>query len=342
MTHRTTVIADHHKSVFVCQILDHQTGESRRATLGSNHQALRPFLEGLPRPAQVFIEACRSWEWVADLCEDLSIDFGLVDPRQMPEISKSLKKTDRADVEAMVKRFLVTGLPQARAASRSQRELRLLTRELCTLRSQHRVHLQRIHALVDAHGCPGNMKLFASPEWRERMKSQLPPDAWFTLELQLERWDLNEQQRRQLEERVRARSSNNEDIQLLQSIPGIGPIIGATIFAEILDIKDFSSARQFAAFTGLVPRVRSSAGKARIGKITKSGPASLRWALTQAVMCSHGSKKPTDHYLVYKRKRAKRKAYKDALCIGAHKLARVIWAMLTRRTEYKAVSSIAS
>jgi len=50
--HRTIVVADHHKSVFVCQVLDRETGEVRRMTLGSRRQELQPFLEDASaRPA---------------------------------------------------------------------------------------------------------------------------------------------------------------------------------------------------------------------------------------------------------------------------------------------------
>ena len=89
MTHRMTVIADHHKSVFVCQVLDHATGEVQQATLQSRREELRPFLAALEGPVRVFVEACRSWEWVCDLCTELEIEFHLIDPRQMPEIGKS-------------------------------------------------------------------------------------------------------------------------------------------------------------------------------------------------------------------------------------------------------------
>ena len=153
MTHRTTVIADHHKHIFVCQVLDHETGEVSTATLDARRDVLRPFLDALPGPARLFVEACRSWEWVCDLCEDLGIEFHLIDPRRMPEIAKSNKKSDRADVEAMVRRLMVCGkLPESRVASRSERELRGLTRELSSLRRLNKVLLNQIHAAVDAHG----------------------------------------------------------------------------------------------------------------------------------------------------------------------------------------------
>ena len=45
--HRTIVVADHHKFVFVCQVLDRETGEVLRRTLSSRRSELQPFFAGL-------------------------------------------------------------------------------------------------------------------------------------------------------------------------------------------------------------------------------------------------------------------------------------------------------
>ena len=105
--HRTIVVADHHKSVFVCQVLDRETGEVSRKTLSSRRTELEPFLQELAGPVLVYVEACRAWEWVSDLCEELDVELRLVNPSKMPEIWRSTKKTDRADVEVMVQRLQV-------------------------------------------------------------------------------------------------------------------------------------------------------------------------------------------------------------------------------------------
>ncbi|MCB9889325.1 MAG: hypothetical protein H6836_07080 [Planctomycetes bacterium] len=122
--YRTVVIADHHKSVFVCRTVDTQTGETELRTLNATREELQALFTELPRPAVLFVEACRSWEWVSDLCEDQVMDMRLVDAAKMPEIWRSNKKTDRQDVEAMLERWLVTGqLPESHCATEAQREL---------------------------------------------------------------------------------------------------------------------------------------------------------------------------------------------------------------------------
>jgi hypothetical protein len=172
--HRTIVVADHHKSVFVCQVLDRETGEVVKATLGSRRQELEPFLAELARPALVCVEACRAWEWVSDLCEELGVDLRLVNPSKMPEIWRSTKQTDRADVEVMIQRLQVMGeLPESHRMTRPQRELRSLTRRLGDFRQQRRRILNQIHAIIDSNGMPAKKESFAQEPWRQEMKAKL-------------------------------------------------------------------------------------------------------------------------------------------------------------------------
>ena len=61
-----------------------------------------PFLTALAGPTRTFVEACGGWEWVSNLADEIGAEFKLVNPREMPEIAKSAKKTDRKDVEKML------------------------------------------------------------------------------------------------------------------------------------------------------------------------------------------------------------------------------------------------
>ena len=333
--HRTVVVADHHKSVFVCQVLDRETGETEKRMLKSCRSELEPFLAKLSGPVLVFVEACRAWEWVSDLCEDLGVDLKLVDPAKMPEISRSAKKTDHHDVAAMMQRLLAVGeLPQSYRASRSERELRGLTRQLSDLRHARRDLCNRIHALIDSQGWPARKKSFEKADWRSEMEKRLTKDWWLVLESLLLQLDMVSVLKLRLEQTIGERMKGREDYQRLSAIPGIGPVLGATILAESAGIQRFKKARHFAAYTGLVPRVRSSAGKARLGRITRAGPADLRWALGQAVIVASRAKQSTEVSRMYRRKRERGKAGKLAVCAAAHKLARVVHVLLTRNEVF--------
>ncbi len=92
------------------------------------------------------------------------------------------------------------------------------------------------------------------------------------------------EQIKQTEALIREHINNHPDLkqqsELLDSIPGIGETTAALLLAEIVNIKAYKSARQVAAYAGLVPRERRSGSSVR-GRVclSKIGNARLRKAL---------------------------------------------------------------
>jgi transposase len=70
-------------------------------------------------------------------------------------------------------------------------------------------------------------------------------------------------------------------VQQLQTVHGIGPVVGLMLRAEIGDIRRFPTPGHLASYAGLVPAVDSSADRYRYGRITKDGSPWLRWALVE-------------------------------------------------------------
>jgi transposase len=83
-----------------------------------------------------------------------------------------------------------------------------------------------------------------------------------------------EKTRRQIRDHIDDDPDLKNNAKLLQSIPGIGAATAALLLAELGDMKQFNSARQVAAFAGLVPRIRESGtsvrGRARLSKVGSS------------------------------------------------------------------------
>ena len=89
-----------------------------------------------------------------------------------------------------------------------------------------------------------------------------------------------------LEKQIDALAKEIEEYRIIQSIPGVGEKIAATIISEIGEIDRFNHPKKLVAFVGVDPSVHSS-GKftATINRITKHGSSRLRHALYQAVSC---------------------------------------------------------
>src|SRR5664280_3822042 len=69
----------------------------------------------------------------------------------------------------------------------------------------------------------------------------------------------------------------------VQTIPGMGPTLGAVFVAEIGDVRRFRGPTQLTSWAGLTPRHRESATTVHGGRITKQGSRLIRWAAIEAV-----------------------------------------------------------
>ena len=81
---------------------------------------------------------------------------------------------------------------------------------------------------------------------------------------------------KEIEAATLAWHKDNEASRRLATIPGIGPITASAIVATLTDPSQFHSARQFAAWIGLIPKQNSSGGKERQGGISEQGDRCLR------------------------------------------------------------------
>jgi transposase len=71
-------------------------------------------------------------------------------------------------------------------------------------------------------------------------------------------------------------------VSLLGTIPGIGPLLGLTIAAEIGDVARFQSPPKLTGYSGLAPRVKQSGQRSRSGELWKAGSRMLRFAAVEA------------------------------------------------------------
>lgn len=138
-----------------------------------------------------------------------------------------------------------------------------------------------------------------------------------------------------LRSQIDALAEEVEAYQIIQSIPGIGGKIAATILSEIGEIHRFNHAKKLVAFAGIDPSVYSS-GKftATTNRITKRGSKKLRHALYLAVLC--GLKKTGNKKLreFYDKKREAGKPYRVALIACVNKLLHWIYALLVKQERF--------
>jgi transposase len=136
---------------------------------------------------------------------------------------------------------------------------------------------------------------------------------------------------------------HNELSRRLVEIPSIGPIGASLLAMKVPDPKMFRSGRDFAAWIGLTPKDHSTAGKARLGVITRAGDEMLRsvlvvgaTALIQQVNRGRGHPWPWLVELI------KRKPPKLVAVALANKMARVAWKLMVSGERYNPAQARAS
>jgi len=86
-----------------------------------------------------------------------------------------------------------------------------------------------------------------------------------------------------LSEVIASLLAGDRGYQVIQQLPGIGPVLAAVITAEIGDVTRFKNAGQLCSWAGLTPRHREPDTKVARGHVTKQGSRLLRWALIEAI-----------------------------------------------------------
>ena len=82
---------------------------------------------------------------------------------------------------------------------------------------------------------------------------------------------------------ARTRLAKDPGYVAVQTIPGIGPTLGAVFVAEIGDVARFATADKLTCWAGLTPRHHESDTKIHRGRITKQGSPIVRWAAVESV-----------------------------------------------------------
>ena len=136
--------------------------------------------------------------------------------------------------------------------------------------------------------------------------------------------------------KLKTLAAESDRARRLQTMPGVGPLTAVAVEAFGPDMTQFKTGRDFAAWLGLAPKQHSSGGKERLGQMTKAGQADIRRLLIIGAMSRLnwlGQRTITEGGWL-SRMLARKPKMLVAIAL-ANKMARQIWAMLTKNEDYK-------
>lgn len=292
-------------------------------------------------PCLIAMEACGSAHYWGREFKKLGHQVVLMAPQFVKPYVKS-GKNDANDAEAICE-----------AASRpSMRFVALKTAEQQAGQALHRVRsrlvkartalINEVRGLLSEFGIIGTTK--GANACRRLLREALEdaenglPDTLRELLAELAE-ELDEQNAHiaKLDAHIKRQCTHDERIKRLLPIDGIGPISASAIVAAVGEASQFRSGRDLAAWLGLVPNQHSSGGKERLGAISKRGDAYLRTLMIHGARAAvNACTNKTDRKSEWVKALMRRRNKNIATVALANKNARIIWAVLTRETAYRA------
>ena len=292
------------------------------------------FFASLP-PTVVGMEACGAAHHWARVLRGLGHEVRLPPPQYVkPYVKRG--KNDAADAEAICEAMSRPSMRfVAVRTAENQAELMLHgVRDL--LIKQRTMLLNAVRGHAAEFGVVGAKGRWRMAELLERIaiNAAVPPLAPAIFARLADQIDSLNAQLTELDRRLRAWHRGNERSRRLAGIPGIGPIIATALAMKVPDPSVFRSGRHFAAWLGLTPKDHSTAGRQRLGIITRAGDETLRRLLVSGAMALIKGAKPgcASPWLLALLARKPKKLAAVAL---ANKTARIAWVILARGETYR-------
>jgi transposase len=293
-------------------------------------------------PTVIAIEACGASHHWARLLQSFGHTVKLIAPQLVkPYVKRG--KNDAADAEALCEamsrptmRFVPVKTAEQQATLMVVGVRDRLIRNRTQLANAIRGHAAEF-GLTAAKGMAHLVPLLE----RIQADESLPALARELFAMQAQEYAQQQAQIDEIEAKLMAWHKADESSRRLAKIPSVGPIGAMLLRMKAPDPALFQSGRQFAAWIGLTPKDHSTAGKVRLGVITRAGDEGLRSVLvagaTAVIRHALSSGKASPWLLEL----LKRKSPKLAAVALANKTARIAWKMMLTGETYTAKTAAA-
>ena len=336
----TTYGLDLAKSVMQLHWVDMETGEIHRKQL--KRRALLEFFVNR-QPGLIAMEACGTSHYWARELRKLGHEVRLIAPQFVRPFVKT-NKNDAADAAAIWEAVQRPDMRFVAVKTEEQQSVLTLHRMRSQLIKIRTMQVNQIRGLLYEFGADlpqGRQRgLKEVPDALTDLEGTVSPMMLDTMRQQLKRLGEMDKDIAEIEKRLLLWKKDQEAVTRLMAIPGVGLLTATALIATVGDMKSFRSGREFAAFLGLVPRQSGTGGRVRLLGISKRGDSYLRSLLV------HGARVVVNFQIRNRNpwidKLLSRRPHNVAVVAQANKMARTIWALLARDTEYEAQYTVAT
>jgi transposase len=244
------------------------------------------------------------------------------------QIAEARVKTDKQDIECLIRLLIVGMVPEVWVPPAHVRELRGMIAYRNRLVKTGAMIRNRLHSLLHRHNLPLPESGLCDRAWWENQSISKLEKLQVRQELGL--LEKVEQSKAELDNELGKMSVGEtwgkQATRILQ-LPGLGVVITMTVLAAIGDIRRFEGPKQLVGYAGLGAGVHDSGKEHKDKGITKSGRKELRWAMVEAAWRAiRMSPLWKERYEELK----KRKGPSKAIVAIARKLLVTIWHVLSK------------
>jgi len=290
-------------------------------------------------PTAIAIEACGASHHWARLLASLGHEVKLIAPQlAKPYVKRG--KNDAADAEALceaMSRPTMRFVPMKTAEQQAALMLVGVRERLIRNRTQLANAIRGYAAEFGLTAARGMANLVPLLD-RIQADETLPTLARELFALQSEEYLKLQAQIGEVDAKLMAWHRADERSRRLAQIPGVGPIGAALLVMKTPAAEVFRSGRDFAAWIGLTPKDHSTAGKVRLGVITRAGDEALRSVLVvgaTSVVRQVRSGRGGGAFAAWLAQLLKRKAPKLVAVALANKMARIAWKLMVSDQAYR-------
>lgn len=326
-----------------------KTAKHRFISIETTPQAIHDLVVENPVDMIVF-EACDIIGWICDLLDDLhnpgthEIKYAVANTNA-PEFSgkRLKKKTDKNDALMLARLMALGDMPTIYVPKKTTREKRGFINYRHSLVEQITQVKNSIRSILNSHA---DKLPVGKKGWTQKSMSYLRTQAkpadqvksyelWrLDLYLDIVKLELLQDQLKIIEDKLEELNQDDKNVQLLQTVPGVGPRAAEAVAAYIDDPDRFDDCKQVGSYVGLTPRQYQSGITDRHGRISKDGNRLLRALLVE--VCWLGLRHNPWIRAAYERiRRGSKTRAKIAIVAVARQLFVRLWAMLRDGKAWK-------
>ena len=330
---------DQHKAFSQMAALDTETGVLTQQRMEHDDvEGIRAYVASLGPDVRASLETTGNWYWLTDLLEDEGAQVQLANTTETRRLLKARAKNDRLDAAALAVLSADRLLPQVYLPDRAQRDERERHRfRIRLLGLQTRIK-NIIHSILSKLNVPTPFSDMFGRAGRVYLDGLDLRDPYGDqLRSALRVLDAIEPEVARAKRQIIQRLEGEPLADLLQSAPGIGELTAYLILHEIGPIERFPGPKPFARYCCVTPGTNASADWRGRPGVGRSGNLYLKEKFSNAAL---GAIRKDATIRTFYKRQVRRNGAKKAKMAAAHKLARAVYFMLSRRQAYRPAPAI--